>query len=86
MKTPAPPPSKLKEGLKIPSAVDDIIVKMVAKNREDRFEDTNELRAAIAKAQKVSDRSADKTEGYRVVAVIAATLVVVGILVFVLTR
>ncbi|HVU49126.1 MAG TPA: serine/threonine-protein kinase [Polyangia bacterium] len=86
MKTPAPPPSELKEGLKIPQAVDDIIVKMVAKNREDRFADTNALRAAIAKAQKVSDRSADKTEGYRVVAVIAATLVVVGILVFVLTR
>jgi len=86
MKTPAPPPSKLKEGLKIPPAVDDIIVKMVAKSREDRFADTNDLRAAIAKAQKVSDRSADKTEGYRVVAVIAATLVVVAILVFVLTR
>jgi tRNA A-37 threonylcarbamoyl transferase component Bud32 len=86
MKTPAPPPSKLKEGLKIPPAVDDIIVKMVAKSRDDRFADTNDLRAAIAKAQKVSDRSADKTEGYRVVAVIAATLVVVAILVFVLTR
>jgi serine/threonine-protein kinase len=90
MKQPAPPPSKLLEGkapgLKIPPAVDDIILKMVAKNREDRFADTNDLRAAIAKAQKVSDRSADKTEGYRVVAVIAATILVVGILVFVLTR
>jgi serine/threonine-protein kinase len=90
MKTPAPPPSKLGEGrtpgLKIPPAVDEIITKMVAKNREDRFADTDELRAAIAKAQKVSDRSADKTEGYRVVAVIAATILVVGILVLVLTR
>jgi serine/threonine-protein kinase len=90
MKQPAPPPSKLLEGkssgVKIPPAVDEIILKMVAKSREDRFADTNELRAAIAKAQKVSDRSADKTEGYRVVAVIAATVVVVGILVFVLTR
>jgi serine/threonine-protein kinase len=86
MKTPAPPPSKLKEGLKIPAPVDEIILKMVAKNREDRFADTNELRDAIAKAQKVTDRSADKTEGYRVVAVIAATVLVVGILVFVLTR
>ena len=86
MKQPAPPPSKLKEGLKIPAPVDEIILKMVAKNREDRFADTNELRDAIAKAQKVTDRSADKTEGYRVVAVIAATVLVVGILVFVLTR
>src|SRR5262249_19171483 len=86
MKTAPPPPSKLvegtKPGVKIPPAVDDIILKMVAKNREDRFADTADLRAAIAKAQKVSDRSADKTEGVRVVAVIAATILVVGILVF----
>jgi serine/threonine-protein kinase len=90
MKAEPPPPSKLveatKPGVKIPPAVDEIIVKMVAKNREDRFADTADLRAAIAKAQKVSDRSADKTEGVRVVAVIAATVLVVGILVFVLTR
>jgi len=86
MKQPPPPPSKLKENLRIPAAVDDIIVKMVAKNRDDRFADTDELRAAIAKAQRATDRSADKTEGYRLVAVIAATILVVGILVFVLTR
>jgi tRNA A-37 threonylcarbamoyl transferase component Bud32 len=85
MKTPAPPPSKLKEGLKIPPAVDEIIVKMVAKNREDRFADTSDLRAAIAKAQKVSDRSADKTEGYRVAAVIAFLVVGIAVLVL-LTR
>jgi tRNA A-37 threonylcarbamoyl transferase component Bud32 len=89
MKQAPPPPSKLldgKSGLKIPPAVDDIIVKMVAKNRDDRFADTAELRAAIAKARQVTDRSADKVEGVRVIAVIAATILVVGILVFVLTR
>jgi tRNA A-37 threonylcarbamoyl transferase component Bud32 len=86
MKQPPPPPSKLKENLRIPGAVDDIIVKMVAKNRDERFADTNELRQAIFKAQRVTDRSADKTEGYRLAAVIAATILVVGILVFVLTR
>jgi tRNA A-37 threonylcarbamoyl transferase component Bud32 len=86
MKQTPPPPSKLKEGLKIPSAVDDIIVKMVAKNRDDRFDDTAALRTAIAKALQITDRSADKSEGYRVVAVIAATILVVGILVVVLTR
>jgi tRNA A-37 threonylcarbamoyl transferase component Bud32 len=86
MKQTPPPPSKLKEGLKIPGAVDDIIVKMVAKNRDDRFADTAALRAAIAKALKVTDRSADKSEGYRVVAVIAATILLLGILVVVLTR
>jgi serine/threonine-protein kinase len=90
MKTPAPPPSKLLDGkssgVKIPAAVDEIILKMVAKNRDDRYADTNELRAAIAKAQKDADRTDDKTEGMRVIAVIAATILVVGILVFVLTR
>ena len=89
MKQQPPPPSKLAEekgGPKIPSAVDDIILKMVAKNRDDRFADTAALRAAIAKAQKISDTSDDRLEGKRVIAVIAATILVVGILVFVLTR
>jgi tRNA A-37 threonylcarbamoyl transferase component Bud32 len=86
MKQEPPPPSKLKEGLKIPPAVDDIIVKMVAKKREDRFADTGELRAAIAKALAVSDRSADRFEAKRLVLVIAGTILVVGILLFVLNR
>ena len=86
MKQEPPPPSKLKEGLKIPGAVDDIILKMVAKNRDDRFSDTAALRVAIATALSVSDRSADKLEGKRVVAVIAATILVVGILLFILNR
>jgi len=90
MKQQPPPPSKLLDGkssgVKIPAAVDEIILKMVAKNRDDRYEDTAALREAIAKAQKNSDRSADKIEGMRVIAVIAATILVVGILVLVLTR
>jgi tRNA A-37 threonylcarbamoyl transferase component Bud32 len=90
MKQDPPPPSKLAEetkpGLKIPSAVDDIIVKMVAKKREDRYADTNELRAAIAKALAVSDRSADRFEAKRVALVIGATILVVGVLLFVLNR
>jgi serine/threonine-protein kinase len=90
MKQQPPAPSKLAEekkaGLKIPQAVDDIILKRVAMNRDDRFADTTELRAAIAKALTAQDRSADKKEGARVVAVIAATILVVGILLFVLNR
>ena len=90
MKQEPPAPSKLaaetKPGLKIPEAVDDIIVKMVAKKREDRFADTGELRAAIAKALAVSDRSADRFEAKRLVLVIAGTILVVGILLFVLNR
>jgi eukaryotic-like serine/threonine-protein kinase len=86
MKQPAPAPSKLKEGLKIPSAVDDIILKMVAKNREDRFADTKALRDAIANALSATDNTANKFEAYRVAAVVGATIVILGILLFVLSR
>jgi eukaryotic-like serine/threonine-protein kinase len=86
MKQPAPAPSKLKEGIKIPGAVDDIILKMVAKNRDDRFADTNELRTAIAKALTSEDRSADKFEAKRLVLVIGLAVAVVGLLAFALSR
>jgi tRNA A-37 threonylcarbamoyl transferase component Bud32 len=91
MKQPAPPPSKLAgegktPGLKIPQTVDEIILKMVAKNRDDRFADTNELRAAIAKALTAQDRSADKFEAKRVFLVIGAIVLLVAGLVFALGR
>jgi serine/threonine-protein kinase len=86
MKQAPPAPSKLKEGLKIPGAVDDIILKMVAKNRDDRFADTNELREAIAKALASEDRSADKFEAKRLALVIGAAVALVGILAIVLSR
>ena len=86
MKQQPPPPSKLKEGLKIPPAVDDIIVKMVAKNRDDRFADTTALRAAIAKAVVSGDRSVDKFEAKRVALVIGATILLLAILLFALNR
>ncbi|HVZ75095.1 MAG TPA: serine/threonine-protein kinase [Polyangia bacterium] len=86
MKQAAPAPSKLKEGIKIPSAVDDIILKMVAKNRDDRFADTGELREAIAKALASQDRSADKFEAKRVALVIGATILVVGVLLAILAH
>jgi serine/threonine-protein kinase len=86
MKQAPPAPSKLKDGLKIPGAVDDIILKMVAKNRDDRFADTNELRTAIAKALASEDRSADKFEAKRLAIVIGAAVALVGILAIVLSR
>jgi tRNA A-37 threonylcarbamoyl transferase component Bud32 len=86
MKQTPPVPSKLKEGIKIPGNVDDIIVKMVAKNRDDRFADTGELRTAIAKALASQDRSDDKFEAKRVAMVIGATIVLVAILLFILAR
>jgi tRNA A-37 threonylcarbamoyl transferase component Bud32 len=86
MKQTPPVPSKLKEGIKIPGNVDDIIVKMVAKNRDDRFADTGELRTAIAKALSSQDRSDDKFEAKRVAMVIGATIALVALLLFILAR
>jgi serine/threonine-protein kinase len=86
MKQQPPAPSKLKEGIKIPSAVDDIILKMVAKSRDDRFADTNELRAAIAKALSAADRTDDKFEAKRLAMVIGVAVALMGVLAFVLSR
>jgi serine/threonine-protein kinase len=82
MKQQPPAPSKLAPELEIPAAVDEIILKMVAKNRDDRFADTAALRETVAKAQRSADRSADKFEAYRVIGVIGATVVLVGALLY----
>jgi len=86
MKQPPPAPSKLAPELDIPSAVDEIILKMVTKNRDERFADTAGLRAQIAKAQSLSDRSVDKFEAYRVIGVIGAMVVLAGALLYFLHR
>ena len=86
MKTEAPPPSRLDQNIAIPGAVDAIIVKMVQKDREDRFADANALREAIARAQRSLDRTPDKFEAYRLLGVIGTVLIVVATLVYFLHR
>jgi serine/threonine-protein kinase len=85
LKQPPQPPSKMRTDVAIPAGVDEIILKMVAKNRDDRFADTAALRAEITKVQAQNDRSADRFEAYRLVAVIGAALVV-GTLLYFLAR
>jgi hypothetical protein len=84
MKQEAPPPSTLTAKASIPKQVDEIILKMVAKDREHRFADAPALRAQIADTQRALDRSPDRFEAYRVAAVIGATLAVVVLLLFIL--
>jgi serine/threonine-protein kinase len=84
MKTEAPAPSKLVEGLDIPAAVDAIIVKMVQKDREDRFADAAALREEIARAQRSMDRTPDKFEAYRLFGVIGAVVIVIATIVVLL--
>jgi serine/threonine-protein kinase len=86
MKQEPPPPSKLTEKVSIPAGVDAIILKMVAKNREQRFASATALREEIARVQKAVDRAPDKFEAYRVVGVIGATIALVALLFYFLHR
>jgi hypothetical protein len=86
MKQEPPPPSKLTEKVAIASGIDAIILKMVAKNREQRFASATALREEIAKVQQAIDRSPDRFEAYRVVGVIGATVALVALLLYFLQR
>jgi serine/threonine protein kinase len=86
LKQQPPPPSRLRDDLKIPAPLDDIILKMVSKDRDDRFASAGALRAQIAKALTATDRSADRFEAYRVLGVIGATVALVGALLYFLHR
>jgi serine/threonine-protein kinase len=81
-----PAPSKLSDKVVIPPAVDAIILKMVAKDKEKRFHDANALREEIAKTQRALDSSPDRFEAYRVVAVVGGIIAIVAALVFFLHR
>jgi serine/threonine-protein kinase len=48
LKTVPPPPSQKNPGAAIPAVLDEIVIKLVQKNRDDRFRDTTELRATLA--------------------------------------
>jgi len=86
MKQEPPAPSKLTEKVAIPSGIDAIILKMVAKTREQRFASATALREEIARVQKAVDRSPDRFEAYRVVAVIGATVALVALLLYFMQR
>ena len=47
-RAPRPPPSSLRPDLKIPREVDEVVLKMVAKDRDDRHADAADLRQHIA--------------------------------------
>ncbi|HEY4187075.1 MAG TPA: protein kinase [Polyangia bacterium] len=86
MQKPAPPPSRLKPSLQIPAYVDEIILKMVAKSRDDRHADTKALREHIARVLKGADKRADRFEVYRLVGVVGAAILIISALVYFLSR
>jgi eukaryotic-like serine/threonine-protein kinase len=86
MRQEPPAPSKLSDKVTIPDRVDAIILKMVAKDREKRFADANALREEIARTRLALDRTPDRFEAYRVVAVVGATVALVAGLLYLLHR
>jgi len=86
MRTEPPPPSTLNQKISVPPLVDAIIVKMVAKDRDKRFADAAALREESARTRRALDRTPDRFEAYRLVAVISATIAVVAGILFLLHR
>jgi hypothetical protein len=86
MQKAAPPPSRLKPALGIPPYVDEVILKMVAKAREDRYPDAKALREHIARVLKGADKRVDRFEAYRLVGVIGAAALIISALVYFLSR
>ncbi|HVT08596.1 MAG TPA: serine/threonine-protein kinase [Polyangia bacterium] len=86
MRQDPPAPSSLNAKVVIPAAVDAIILKMVAKERDKRFADAAALREEIARTQRLLDKTPDRFEAYRLIAVIGATVALVAGLLFLLHR
>jgi serine/threonine protein kinase len=91
MKDTCPPPSKLRPDLNIPPAVDAVILKMVAKSRDNRFADTSALRAGIDEAR--HDRGKKKSSfpfsfsNHRLIGILGAVgIALVGAVAYFLTR
>lgn len=81
-----PAPSRLKPELKIHTAADSVVMKMVAKSREDRHGDAAALRTHIQEALASLDTATHRQEMLRVVAVIGGIVAVLSGLVFLLSR
>jgi serine/threonine-protein kinase len=86
LQTPPPPPSSLKPELEIAPAVDELVQKMCAKSRDDRHANTDELRRHIEDSLGAMDTGATRNEAKRVVVVIGAIMLVVGVLIYLLSR
>jgi hypothetical protein len=87
MKDQSPPPSKLRPDLKIPAALDEVLLKMVAKARDDRFADIDELREHIGLALSAGRRRTFPLPSYGIIGLIAAVVAALtGALLYFLRR
>lgn len=86
LQTPPPPPSSLKPELEIPPSVDALVQKMCAKAREERHGNTEELRHDIQESLGAMDVGATRKEFKRVGVVIGAIVLVLGLVLYLLSR
>jgi serine/threonine-protein kinase len=86
MQTPPPAPSSLRSGVKIPREVDDVVMKMVAKERDDRHADAGELRQHITTALGALEKGTQRKEALRVVAVVGGLAVLLTALILLVGR
>jgi serine/threonine-protein kinase len=86
MRQEPPAPSTLNDDVAVPPAVDAIILKMVAKDRDKRFAGAPALREEIARTQRLLAKAPTRVATYRLVAVTAATVALVAGVLFLLHR
>jgi len=86
LQTPPPPPSSLKPEAEIPQVVDELVQKMCAKSCEERYASTDDLRQHIDDAFASMDTGANRKEFKRVGIVIGAIVLVVGLVIYLLSR
>jgi hypothetical protein len=100
MKEAPPPPSALRPEREIPEAVDEVIQKMVAKSRDSRHANAEELRAHIARALGPAQKRKKSVTGVSslsiagrslpmtlpMIAAVAGSLLVLGLLIWLLKR
>jgi serine/threonine protein kinase len=83
----APPaPSSLKPEAEIPPAVDELVQKMCAKACDDRHTTTDHLRQNIEEALKSMDSRATRNEAKRLALVVGAIVLVIGLLIYFISR
>ncbi len=86
LQTPPPPPSSLKPEAEIPQVVDELVQKMCAKSRDERHASTDDLRQHIDESFAAMDTGESRREFKRVGIVIGAIVLVIGFVIYLLSR
>jgi tRNA A-37 threonylcarbamoyl transferase component Bud32 len=86
LQAPPPVPSSLRPELHIPKEVDEVVLKMVAKDRDDRYADAADLRHHIAGVLRKLDRSGRRRDALYVITIVGALAAAIAGAVFLFGR